>query len=84
MVVFLIRYEASGIIQRMRELMPCFGFFSLMLMFFTISMKMFLSERSESVSLNPGVSIRVILPTLPCYTTDVTASFYLLLLNSAP
>ena len=72
MVVSLMRYEASGSTQRIKELMPWSLSLSLALRFFIISMMIFLSDLSAFGSLRPGVSIKDISPIVPSLKHPVT------------
>ena len=58
--------------HRIRELIPCSVSLSYMLKFLMISICIFLSDLRASGSLNPGVSISVMLPMEPDLTQEVT------------
>ena len=64
-----------------KELMPYFSSRIIGLTVLIISMKILLSDLFTSLSLKPGVSIRVKFPTVPIYTQGVTALKEDMLLN---
>ena len=80
----VILCEAFGIMQRIKELIPCYESESYKLKCLIISMKMFLSVLLASGSFNPGVSIKVMSPNEPCFTHEVTDSNDSILLNLQP
>ena len=81
-VVSVILCDAFGIMQWMNELIPLFSSFIIGLWIFTVSIKMLLSDLLTSESLNPGVSKRIMTPTVPICTQGVTALKDSMLLNS--
>ena len=80
-VVSVILCAAFGIIHYTNVLMPYYASLMIGLNVLIISMKMLLSDLFTSLSLKPGVSIRVKSPTVPIYTQGVTALNEDMLLN---
>ena len=69
-----MRSDSSGSMHWMNILIPWSGDFRGPLMVLTRSIKIYLSERLLSGSLNPGVSIKVMLPLVASLTSWVTDS----------